>query len=900
MARRPMRVKDQPRNPHNEAAWRAVREFSKMLPTLTSFARSMTGNRELVVRLGTDPGASTNGKQIMIAPPIALGAELHHPDRSLCGKRGPAKKLTCKACAARETVLWYLYHEIGHNVGESTMKLDRLMAAKLDALVDEWHPAGACAHAGPMKARIAAASDTLNAVHEINGFLPHILKALEDTRVDNKMIRMRPGLRNMRRANTLGIFVEGAEQSDGSRMHWRDTPLNAQVMIGLLLYAGGNEDCIEFLSAEAQQYLSDEALLKIVRDAPLVDNVNQVLDITLSAWRRLTEMGLCYVPKCEMIPPPPPAPSLDKEKDDNGGESDDTSDPGTDDCTGSGDPEDSGDTDREGDPEFGSCAGSESDDAGDSNESDKSDDDFGDEFENESAHGGSSGSSEEVDVADGDSDEDSVPSNDDDAVQDSESGADPDGDTEDGDSDDGEGGSGSSDAGLNDPLEGEGSGSNACDSDADNSEAGDGSMDALAESGDDSDGSASDDSGNGEGESDSSSGDPGQGLSPGGGQSTGDHRPTDASGPDEDDPTDPEEGTGPVGDESVWDEPVPDAGDPEEIAEIVRQFGGHTDDGHPDEQDVKRMIEEAGLDDQPLAPEEAVKVAVQQSAHFDGPSEAISGVRYIEYPCREMYWQADRWAGPPEFMPAERVIGSNLMKARIVFSENKRGKEVRNLKSGRVNGRVLGKRAHLGDERLFQKRYQPGKRSYFVLIGLDCSGSNRQGHRMERAKRAVFAQTELLNRLGIPFAVYAHTGGLAEWVNWPSDGPFAKLWVLPVKTANQPWNEDARRRLAAVNPVAENYDGHQLHVYRRMLEQRMETTRILMYYTDGKMPAANYDEELALLQTEIIEYRKKCITLMAVGINTDSPIKYGFDTVRVDSDDDLSKVVDQLGRRLME
>ena len=64
------------------------------------------------------------------------------------------------------------------------------------------------------------------------------------------------------------------------------------------------------------------------------------------------------------------------------------------------------------------------------------------------------------------------------------------------------------------------------------------------------------------------------------------------------------------------------------------------------------------------------------------------------------------------------------------------------------------------------------------------------------------------------------------------------------------------------------------------------------------MPAANYEEELVILQEELRKYDRAKIARLAVGINTSSPESYGFDTVRVDSDDDLIKVVDQLERYL--
>ena len=76
------------------------------------------------------------------------------------------------------------------------------------------------------------------------------------------------------------------------------------------------------------------------------------------------------------------------------------------------------------------------------------------------------------------------------------------------------------------------------------------------------------------------------------------------------------------------------------------------------------------------------------------------------------------------------------------------------------------------------------------------------------------------------------------------------------------------------------------------------TDKIMLYFTDGNMPAANADEELGVLQAQIKHAKRDGITLLGVGMGTDSPVKHGLDTVRMDDDDDLKLVVDHLGKRL--
>ena len=85
---------------------------------------------------------------------------------------------------------------------------------------------------------------------------------------------------------------------------------------------------------------------------------------------------------------------------------------------------------------------------------------------------------------------------------------------------------------------------------------------------------------------------------------------------------------------------------------------------------------------------------------------------------------------------------------------------------------------------------------------------------------------------------------------------------------------------------------------RKQMSKVDATDKIMLYYTDGKMPAANKDEELEVLQRQIKLCKRDQITLLGVGIRTDSPVRHGLDTVQVDGDDDLPRVVEHLGKRL--
>jgi cobalamin biosynthesis protein CobT len=240
---------------------------------------------------------------------------------------------------------------------------------------------------------------------------------------------------------------------------------------------------------------------------------------------------------------------------------------------------------------------------------------------------------------------------------------------------------------------------------------------------------------------------------------------------------------------------------------------------------------------------------------------------------------------------------------RVAFADNARGKDVYHLKSGKINGKVLGKRAPGGDERLFRKKIMPGKRDYFVLLGLDISGST-VGRNIALIKAAAHAQAELLARMGIKFAIYAHSGNIASSalesdpsMTWARRAGL-DLDIYHVKDPDEPWDVKIQERLDELGPDSANLDGHSLEFYRKRCDERQETDKIILYYSDGKMPAENYEEELEILQREIRICRQKKYTLLGVGIRTDSPRAHGLDTVQIDEISEIGQVVRHLEKVL--
>jgi hypothetical protein len=380
------------------------------------------------------------------------------------------------------------------------------------------------------------------------------------------------------------------------------------------------------------------------------------------------------------------------------------------------------------------------------------------------------------------------------------------------------------------------------------------------------------------------------------------HNPWDTTGGD-----DQEAPIGaPSGDASGQEPVTPHNGTPEDAARSIARFLMHGSDDEPSLLDemadgkIEDMTGEKEDEELPDYLKRILKIAILQYIFFDTSSANVAGVVTVKFPERRLRWTS--LLKPEEFMPTEALLGKAVLKARRVFEDNKRAGYDRNRKSGHINTRVLGRRAPTGDPRLFGKRIIPTKRDYEVIIGMDCSGSTDWFERNEKIKRAVFASATLLDRLGVKFSIYAHTafeGQLSDFMlNARGRGDFY-VYILPVKEPNDPWNQQTKIKLANIKACSDNLDGHTLQQYRKFAERSQATDKIIIYYTDGAMPAANKDEEQDILEEEIKLCQQRGITLLGVGINTDSPKAYGMDTVRIDSDEDIIKVVEQLDRRLI-
>ncbi|ANA86143.1 cobalamin biosynthesis protein [Gordonia phage Kvothe] len=250
------------------------------------------------------------------------------------------------------------------------------------------------------------------------------------------------------------------------------------------------------------------------------------------------------------------------------------------------------------------------------------------------------------------------------------------------------------------------------------------------------------------------------------------------------------------------------------------------------------------------------------------------------------------------FKVPESIVGASVNQARIAFGFNARVEKHRNQRSGRVHGKSLAKRVPFGDDRIFATKVRPDARSYHVVIGMDSSGSTA-GRTYENIKMAVLGMADVCSRVNVSFEIWGHT-------TYDLDGDDYEYWsearmgaaFYEIKAADEPWSTAQKDRLRRATAVSGNLDGHSLRFYRSRADKAKATEKIIMYYTDGAMPASNYNEELDILKDELELCKRQRYTVLGVGAGTDSPTKHGLETVRVDSSSDYRTVVEHLGKRL--
>ena len=344
-------------------------------------------------------------------------------------------------------------------------------------------------------------------------------------------------------------------------------------------------------------------------------------------------------------------------------------------------------------------------------------------------------------------------------------------------------------------------------------------------------------------------------------------------------------------DGSAGQGPTPEELDQQEAKEMAESLGelmGHElpEDPVTEPEDGFKPHPEAN---DPTATSDLDKAIRWQK--FDSPPEGIKDF-YEEVGDPTPY--TSRYHEEINFDPG--TVSGETARLRTVFAHNRKTRMTGSLKSGpRLDVPNLH-RIGQDDFRIFGKKDRPGKRDWFVLVGLDDSGSTH-GTAEHFIREMGLAVGEMLQGCGVKFAMYGH-GGTGRLYSDPQSGEWS-VRHLVVKGPDEPWSPEVKSRLKALcRDNTCNYDGHTMEQYRKVIEKRRETDKMILYVTDGKMPMMNFDEESRVLERELRILRQRRVELFGVGYRTDSPKMHGIDTIVVQDGRDLPSLVNGLRERL--
>jgi hypothetical protein len=938
-----------------ELVRQTAQEFAAMRPMLESFARVVTKRPTLRVRLTWDK-SWTDNQDIYVRPPLALGKAGSH-QTNFCDQRTSYGESKCRRCAINDLVMSRMVHEISHvahNTFEPAKDADIMSAIRRmisTGRVDQ-------ATGEKLREALMRSPDWMTVAAVSSPFLPAIVNIMEDVRVDLMMGKVRPGSARVRRADIIrrqesgGEMIED-EEGDKTWMPFTSQPLNTQLVVAFynavldsLVPTAYSEPVVEAIENPTMQEFirSLDGGMKTVRDA---FHASQDF-LTLAQ-----ELG--FFPEQdsededdedgEPQPQPEPQDKGDDEPDDSAGPGEQTEikfDDEPDDSSDENSDEDSGDNDGQEESD------SDSDSDGGQSEGESEEESDGEDEES----GSSGGAEQEDDEPNSDEGDDAEGGQGSDQSDECEDGDDADegsgqGDSEEADEDSDSGGPG----GTGEESEGEGEESDSSDGD------GGSPQDGSEDGDDDSSSSATPDTGDGDGEEEapdggSGSGGTGSGESEGEGDSDGDSD-GEASGEsagesseesDDDASGSAEQGSG-DDDDSPWgddeddyfdrenldekgDEPLDrqpqqidprEYGTPEDLEKGFEQFAHQAtaskDTVSPEQ--IKTLEEEMGTADSQIMAFDVVRRDVtgllvsrpgQHALDANGRDAALAWTHDYE-PYRSIAGYSNAQLGiegafEPSIADISRFIGA----VRPIFDFNKRSSQVRNRKAGDIAGGMLARRVPFGDPRVFQRKQRPAKREYAVGMGIDLSASTT-GINLLLLKQCALVMADAMNALpGVKFAVWGHSAQW-QWRQWQGRGSRrqpvmtydTKLVanMYECKPFNEPWSSRAREAVSTLGPDSENLDGHTLEFYRKEMQKIRATDKVFFYFTDGRMPQANYNEELDILTDNIELCKAAGIHLVGVGINTDSPSAYGLDTVVVSGPQDVHLVSEKLRERLL-
>lgn len=238
--------------------------------------------------------------------------------------------------------------------------------------------------------------------------------------------------------------------------------------------------------------------------------------------------------------------------------------------------------------------------------------------------------------------------------------------------------------------------------------------------------------------------------------------------------------------------------------------------------------------------------------------------RVDKFPSYEKYLEADEKAVE---MYEQQHHELDLIAKRVRKNLDKVIKERQ--KGSKKNALYVGKfldsgHAYRKDKKIFSNKILPEDvPDMEVCVLVDCSGSMRNGDRMEQARKCAYITWKFCQLMEIPCSVYGHT----------CEYPREDHVLINCVAHSQNADDNDEKRIFMLRPDANNRDGWALNFCCEALMRSGATSKLLLVISDGIPAARGYGMELGKrdCQEVVARYKKKGISVITAGIDSCAP-----------------------------
>lgn len=317
-----------------------------------------------------------------------------------------------------------------------------------------------------------------------------------------------------------------------------------------------------------------------------------------------------------------------------------------------------------------------------------------------------------------------------------------------------------------------------------------------------------------------------------------------------------------------------------EESDEEKESGDESDEGEKSEQsdeideELRNAIKDAlDADDGGDEIAEAISEAMKQIA-----DDSISEDEYIPYTDKDIFATVDG-EDVSSYQSSYNSITVAMRQLQMILEKvlmsRKRNSKLSNMERGRFDVRKSYRLTKSISKNVFYKKHIGEDLNTAVSLLIDQSGS-MNGSKITNARALAIAFSECLSKIQIPFEVSGFT--TANWGAGRVEGfDFSRTITLKIdifKNFNDKY-QAVKGKLGMIKSYKHNVDGEAIKLGVARLMERKEARKVMFVLSDG-MPEADMNNDMLNknLMDEIANARKMGVEVYAIGIQTDSPLRF--------------------------